>query len=1495
VVGYSTMVATAGLALACILNSQDTRHGSDYSSRNRPPTAPLFVQSLEVKVNAQDIVGNRNAGLDHYQLGSREIQKVDALPKGSQDEVDKNLLQTTLPVSHEYWTAAAVGNFDEQFTASIDRRLPSLGVKAQEQDVVWNMKTGMDRYQLGSPENQKVDALVRSQDEVDKNLLQTTLPVSHEYWTAAADGNTNEQCTASIDRQLPSLGVKAQEQDVMGNMNVGIDCYRPDPPENQKADALLRSQNEDDKNSLDTRLPVSHENWMAAAGGNVNEEFTAPIDRRLPSLGVKAQEQDVMGNMNAGIDCYEVKSLETKHIDALVRSQDEDDKDLLQATRHTRLPVSHEHWMAVADDNANEQCTASIDRQLPSLSVKAQEQDVAGNMKTGMDPYQLKSPETKHVDALARSQNGDDNDVLQAKRPVVHEYWTAAASANANEQCTASIDRRLPSLGFKAQEQDVAGNMKTGMDRYQLKSPETKHVDAVVRSQDKDDKDVLQATRPVVHECWTAAASANANEQCTASIDRRVPSLGVKAQEQDVLWNLKTGMDRYQLKSPETKHVDALVRSQDKDDKDVLQATRHVVHECWTAAASANANEQCTASIDRRLPSLGVKAQEQDVMGNMKTAVDTNTDLSQKTPLVHEFWMAVAEDNANDQLSVTNDRLLPSLAVKAQAQDVVGNVKTGEDRYSNLCQKTPLVHEFWMAAADDNDHEQIVVTSNRVLPSLEVKAQAQDFLGNMKTGMDRYTDLSQKTPVVRDYCMASADDNANEQCTASIDRRLLSLEVKAQEQDVVGNVKTDVNRYSDLSQKTPVVHDYWMAAADHNANGQFSVTNDRVLPLLDVKAQAQAQDVLGNMKTGMDSYKDLYQKPPFVHEYWMASADDNANEQFSVTSDRLLPSLAVKAEAQAEAQNTVGNMKTGVDRYSDLSQKTPVVHEYWMAVADDNANDQFSVTNDRLLPSVEVKAQAQDVVGIMKTGMDRYTDFSPKAPLVHKYWMASADDNANEQFSATVKTGEDRYTDLSQKTPVVHDYCMAAINDTTNEQSTAAIDPLLLSLEIKAQEQDILGNMETGIDTYTDLSQKIPVVGDYWMAAADDNAYEQCTASIDRRLLSLEVKAQAQDIVGNVRTEVEPFTASSQKTPLVHEYWMAIADDNANEQLTNDRAIPSLEAKAQAQDAVGSLKTGTDRSTDLSRKPPLILEYQTASADDSANEQFYDFPVSNNRTVLSLEVKAQDQGIFGNIKTGIDSHEICSPSVLKLDAFMSQYEDDKDVLQRILPFHEYWMEAADDYAGPLLCPELEVKKVQKQNVLADMMTGIIDRYADLSLKTPLVDEDWMEGTDGDGMVPQQTDDSHGAAFVARDPMQRRHVVIVADENNLLGHPLTSQEYTGRIPKAFMLPSSMSLKRKNGMLCRLVSKAAKMDLWEDMFTAMETYKKREGHCNVPSSYKEDGAILGSWVMRQRQAKEKGILSIDKERRLEVLGIVWNPIEAHWEERLALLEAYRVRGR
>jgi hypothetical protein len=87
-------------------------------------------------------------------------------------------------------------------------------------------------------------------------------------------------------------------------------------------------------------------------------------------------------------------------------------------------------------------------------------------------------------------------------------------------------------------------------------------------------------------------------------------------------------------------------------------------------------------------------------------------------------------------------------------------------------------------------------------------------------------------------------------------------------------------------------------------------------------------------------------------------------------------------------------------------------------------------------------------------------------------------------------------------------------------------------------------------------------------------------------------------------------------------------------------------------------------------------------------------------------------------------------------------------------------------------------------------------------------------------------------------------------------------------------------------------------WENNLSLLKRFKKREGHCNVPRSHKEDGAPLGKWVATQRQPGKP--LDQDKIQSLEEVGLLWDGLTSYqqrndvqWEERLSLLQKFRIR--
>lgn len=72
--------------------------------------------------------------------------------------------------------------------------------------------------------------------------------------------------------------------------------------------------------------------------------------------------------------------------------------------------------------------------------------------------------------------------------------------------------------------------------------------------------------------------------------------------------------------------------------------------------------------------------------------------------------------------------------------------------------------------------------------------------------------------------------------------------------------------------------------------------------------------------------------------------------------------------------------------------------------------------------------------------------------------------------------------------------------------------------------------------------------------------------------------------------------------------------------------------------------------------------------------------------------------------------------------------------------------------------------------------------------------------------------------------------------------------------------------------RLEQLGFNLDPWETMFVSLLQFKQLHGHCNVPFGSSET-AMLGEWVSKQRSAKQQGILSEEKVRRLAEIGFIW----------------------
>jgi superfamily II DNA or RNA helicase len=80
-------------------------------------------------------------------------------------------------------------------------------------------------------------------------------------------------------------------------------------------------------------------------------------------------------------------------------------------------------------------------------------------------------------------------------------------------------------------------------------------------------------------------------------------------------------------------------------------------------------------------------------------------------------------------------------------------------------------------------------------------------------------------------------------------------------------------------------------------------------------------------------------------------------------------------------------------------------------------------------------------------------------------------------------------------------------------------------------------------------------------------------------------------------------------------------------------------------------------------------------------------------------------------------------------------------------------------------------------------------------------------------------------------------------------------------------------------------------WDENYSALQKFYKREGHSDVPLRHKESGLGLGSWVVGQRALKTK--LSRERVKRLDSLGFTWSPHQRQWDENFAALIRFKKR--
>ncbi|EJK45568.1 hypothetical protein THAOC_35813 [Thalassiosira oceanica] len=93
-------------------------------------------------------------------------------------------------------------------------------------------------------------------------------------------------------------------------------------------------------------------------------------------------------------------------------------------------------------------------------------------------------------------------------------------------------------------------------------------------------------------------------------------------------------------------------------------------------------------------------------------------------------------------------------------------------------------------------------------------------------------------------------------------------------------------------------------------------------------------------------------------------------------------------------------------------------------------------------------------------------------------------------------------------------------------------------------------------------------------------------------------------------------------------------------------------------------------------------------------------------------------------------------------------------------------------------------------------------------------------------------------------------------------------------------------------------------WNDRYDELKDFKANHHHCNVP--YRHE--TLGRWVSKQRAARKNAKLSEDRVKKLDALGLEWNPQgdrhdprprgnrhDQKWNDRCSELEAFRAKHR
>ena len=80
-------------------------------------------------------------------------------------------------------------------------------------------------------------------------------------------------------------------------------------------------------------------------------------------------------------------------------------------------------------------------------------------------------------------------------------------------------------------------------------------------------------------------------------------------------------------------------------------------------------------------------------------------------------------------------------------------------------------------------------------------------------------------------------------------------------------------------------------------------------------------------------------------------------------------------------------------------------------------------------------------------------------------------------------------------------------------------------------------------------------------------------------------------------------------------------------------------------------------------------------------------------------------------------------------------------------------------------------------------------------------------------------------------------------------------------------------------------------WERGFAALSKFRAHEGHCCPGRHHVDDKFRLGDWVSVQRYRRE--FVPVERKRRLDVIGFVWDFRDHLWEQHFAALLKFKRR--